>query len=152
MINFTRRSAGQTRFHIKADDMINREKIRLMTDLAIYEKKNERDVFKINNYYRSDYIMWHMLLSLVRYTFVFMILFGLYILFRADTLFYNINLEGIGQTLKHLGFLYAAGLGVYLLITWFVCASRYKAARKGMLLYATKLKRLARKFNYYDSK
>ena len=122
-----------------------------MTDLAIYEKKNEQDVFKINNYYRSDYIMWHMLLSLVRYTFVFLALFGLYILFRADTLFYNINLDGIGQTLKRLGYLYAAGLAVYLVITWFVCASRYKAARKGMLLYATKLKRLARKFHYYDS-
>ena len=130
--------------------MINKEKIRLMTDLAIYEKRNERDVFKINNYYRSDYIMWHMLLAMVRYTLGFLALFGLYVFFRADPLFYNINLEGIGETLKRLGYLYAAGLGAYLVITWFVCAARYKAARKGMLLYATKLKRLARKFRYQD--
>ncbi|MBQ1423840.1 MAG: hypothetical protein IIY96_05315 [Lachnospiraceae bacterium] len=128
--------------------MISKEKIRLMTDLAIYEKKNERDVFKINNYYKADYIMWHMLLSLVRYTFVFLVLFGMYVIFRADTLFYNINLDGIGQTLRHLGYIYALGLAVYLVITWLVCAARYRNARKGILLYATKLKRLARRFNY----
>ncbi len=128
--------------------MISKEKIRLMTDLAIYEKKNERDVFKINNYYKSDYIMWHMLLSLVRYTFVFLVLFGMYVIFKADTLFYNINLDGIGQTLRRLGYLYAAGLVAYLVITWIVCATRYKNARKGILLYATKLKRLARRFRY----
>ena len=128
--------------------MISKEKIRLMTDLAIYEKHNEHDVFKINNYCRSDYIMWQMLLSFVRYTFVFMILFALYIIFRADTLFYNINLSGIGETLKRLGIIYGAGLALYLVITWIVCAARYKSARKGMLLYATKLKRLARKFRY----
>ena len=128
--------------------MISQEKIRLMTDLAIYEKKNEHDVFKINNFYRSDYIMWQMLLSLVRYTLVFLVLFGLYIVFKADTLFYNINLSGITETLKRLGMIYGTGLGIYLVITWLVSARRYKSARKGMLLYATKLKRLARKFRY----
>ena len=36
--------------------MLNTEKIRLMADLAIYEKKNDDTVFKINDYYKGDYI------------------------------------------------------------------------------------------------
>ena len=36
--------------------MISKDKIRLMTDLAIYEKRHEEDVFKINKYYKADYI------------------------------------------------------------------------------------------------
>jgi len=130
--------------------MLQQEKIRLMTDLAIYEKRNASDVFKINNYYRSDYILWHILLSFVRYTLCALILLGLYIVFKADTLFYNINLSGIQETLLHIARLYITGLAAYLVITWIVSDRRYKKARKGILLYATKLKRLARRFHYND--
>ena len=130
--------------------MVQQEKVRLMTDLAIYEKKNESEVFKINNYYRSDYILWQILLAFVRYSFCFLVLLCLYVIFKADTLFYNINLSGITETFFSFGRYYIAGLLIYLGISWAVADYRYKKARKGILLYATKLKRLARRYHYDD--
>ena len=36
--------------------MLNEEKIRLMTDIAMFEKKNEKDMIQVGRYFRSDYI------------------------------------------------------------------------------------------------
>lgn len=130
--------------------MLKKEKIRLMTDLAIYEKKYENDVFKINKFYKSDYIFWHLLLAFIRFTACFLICLMLYVIFRSDSFFYDINVNGIMSIFTKLIIYYAVGLVIYLMISAGVYSARYKRARKGMLFYATKLKRLARRYNYYD--
>lgn len=127
--------------------MLNAEKIRLMTDLAVYERKNKKTVFQINNYYRQDYLAGQLLSAFVRFTFSYGVLACVYALFHIDTLFYNINLKGATAMLNRFGFLYLAGLLLYLFVTYSVAAGRYKRAKRGMLLYATKLKRLGRKYN-----
>ena len=128
--------------------MISKEKIRLMTDLAIYEKKYEQDVFKITKYYKSDYIFWHVLLSFLRYTAVFVIFMGAYMLFRADVFFYNVNIEGYYVIFIKTLTYYAIGAVIYCITAACVYSKRYQRARKGMLFYVTKLKRLARRFRY----
>ncbi len=130
--------------------MLKKEKIRLMTDLAIYEKKYEKDVFKINKFYKSDYIFWNMLMAFVRYTACFAGCFLLYMLFQSDSFFYSINVDGVMSILTRLTLIYALGAVIYLFISAVVYSARYKRARKGMLFYATKLKRLARRYNYRD--
>ena len=55
----------------KETHMLNAEKIRLMTDLAIYEKKNDEKVFKINDYYKGDYISGHLIWAFIRYSLCF---------------------------------------------------------------------------------
>ena len=130
--------------------MLKREKIRLMTDLAIYEKRYEKDVFKINRFYKSDYIFWNMLLAFVRYTACFVVCFILYIFFQSDSFFYSINVDGIMSIFTRLTVIYVVGAIVYLFISAAVYSARYKRARKGLLFYATKLKRLARRYNYRD--
>ncbi len=132
------------------EKMLKREKIRLMTDLAIYEKRYEKDVFKINRFYKSDYIFWNMLLAFVRYTACFVVCFILYIFFQSDSFFYSINVDGIMSIFTRLTVIYVVGAIVYLFISAAVYSARYKRARKGMLFYATKLKRLARRYNYRD--
>ena len=117
--------------------MLNVEKIKLMTDLALYEKHNRRAVFEINNYYRHDYIMGQLLGAFVRY---------LICIFRAGVLFYNINVSGLSMVLRQLGILFGGGLLIYLVITYIVASRRYNRAKRGILLYATKLKRLDRKY------
>ncbi len=126
--------------------MVDQEKVRLMTSLAAFEKRNAGRAFKINSYYASDYIAGHMISSFVRYTLCFLVLFSLYVLLRVDTLFYNINLNGIKEMLIKLGWLYAAGLAVYLVITAAVCAGRYRRADRSIRLYSAKLKSLARRY------
>ena len=120
-----------------------------MTDLAMYRRKNEQ-IFRVNKYFGYDYVVWHLLLAGVRYSFCALVIAALFVVFDADTFFYNVNLEGLTETL--MGFLkyYLIGLGAYLLISLGVYVYRYKKARNGMLLYSSMLKRLARKFHYLD--
>ena len=126
--------------------MLNKEKIRLMTDLAIYEKKNRNTVFQVNNYYRHDYIMGQLLGAFVRYVMCMLICFVLYLIFQAGELFYNINVSGISKVLQEIGGIFIIGLFIYLIIAYVIASKRYDASKRGMLLYATKLKRLGRKY------
>ena len=126
--------------------MADIEKIRLMTDLALYEKKNQKRVFKINNYYRHDYIMGQLLGAFVRYLICMPLCFILYLIFQAGALFYNINVSGLTSVLTDLSRYFLAGLAIYMLIAFFIASARYKRSKRGMLLYATKLKRLGRKY------
>ena len=126
--------------------MLNVEKIRLMTDLALYEKHNRRAVFEINNYYRHDYIMGQLLGAFVRYLICMPLCFILYLIFQAGALFYNINVSGLTSVLTDLSRYFLAGLAIYMLIAFFIASARYKRSKRGMLLYATKLKRLGRKY------
>ena len=126
--------------------MLDIDKVRLMTDLAVYEKKNSRTVFEINNYYRHDYIMGQLLGAFVRYLICMPLCFILYLIFQAGALFYNINVSGLTSVLTGLSRYFLAGLAIYMLIAFFIASARYKRSKRGMLLYATKLKRLGRKY------
>ena len=129
--------------------MISKEKVRLMTDLAMYRKKNEQ-IFRITKYFGYDYIVWHMLLAAVRYTICALVLAALFVVFDAEDFFYNVNLDGLDETLMGFVKYYLTGLAVFLLISAVVYYQRYKKSRDGMLLYSSKLKRLARKFHYMN--
>ena len=129
--------------------MISKEKVRLMTDLAMYRKKNEQ-IFRVTKYFGYDYIVWHMLLAAVRYTICALVLVALFVVFDAEDFFYNVNLDGLAETLMGFVKYYLTGLIVFLLISAVVYYQRYKKSRNGMLLYSSKLKRLARKFHYMN--
>ena len=36
--------------------MLNEEKVRYMTELAIFEKNQGKEIFSINRYFKSDYV------------------------------------------------------------------------------------------------
>ena len=126
--------------------MVNREKVRLMAGMAMYRKKHEQ-IFRIASFFGYDYIVWHLLLSAVRFTACALLLVVLYAIFNAEAFFYNVNLEGIGDTLKELAVYYLIGLGIYLGISLIFYHVRYTKARNGMLLYSSMLRRFAKKYH-----
>jgi len=126
--------------------MVNKDKIRLMTDLALFERKNRNTVLKVNGYYRYDYYIWNLLLAFFRYTLCFLFLFVLYLALKYDELFYNINLNGILESLKPIGNKYLMGLCIYLLIALLISIYRYRKAGKGILQYEAMLTRFSRRY------
>ena len=126
--------------------MLNTGKIRLMTDIAIYEKKHSDSVFKVNNYYRGDYIVANMAAAFVRFTLCAILVLIFVVLFGTDVFFEQVNEEGISAVFTQIGIMYGAGLFLYLLLAYRIYSGRYKRAKRGVLLYATKLKRLSRKY------
>jgi len=127
--------------------MLSKEKIRLMTSLAIYQKSGGAEEWNIAQHYRFDYIQSQLFSAFVRYSICFMIAFGIYLLVDTGSFFESINTEGFLRTIKNYGLLYFAGLLVYLLIAIIVYTIRYNKALKNSAIYVTGLKRLNRKFH-----
>ena len=63
-------------FKIILEIMVNRDKVRLMTTIARYKSHHE-DIFKIDKYFGYDYIIWHLMLSALRYTIGVGLIFGI---------------------------------------------------------------------------
>ena len=130
--------------------MVNRDKVRLMTMIARY-KNHHVDIFKINKYFDYDYIIWHLMLSALRYTLGVLLIFAMIVLLDTEDIFYDVNLSGIAGTLRRYVFIYLVGLLLYLALSAFIYSRRYKKAQKGILYYNSMLKRLAKRFGYKET-
>ena len=69
--------------------MLNEEKIKLMTRLAAYEQKNGKRDIRLSKYYRSDYVRFQMLNTILCGTIAFVILVVMYILYHTEYLIDN---------------------------------------------------------------
>lgn len=128
--------------------MLNEDKIKLMTGIAMFEKKEGKRIFQANRYFRGDYISSRMLRSFFSYTFCYILCVVLWILYSIERLLNAMNLDEIITAGKAAGFLYVGGLVLYLLITFFVYRKRYEYARRGMKVYVAKLKRLEKRYEF----
>ena len=54
--------------------MLNEKRIRLMTKAAEFEQKEGREAFRINDYFREDYVTFHMVKAWIRGTAAWLIL------------------------------------------------------------------------------
>ena len=65
--------------------MLDKDRIRLMTKMSIYEK-NYRDDFKIADYYRKDYASLKRWITLIWVTIGYAILFVSFCIYSSDSL------------------------------------------------------------------
>lgn len=106
----------------EAEHMPDQEKIRLMTRLAILEKENGKELRRIQETYRSDYIGIPMLKNGLRITAVFLLILGIWLVCNMDPVL-GIAAEGqLSLLLVGIGAAYAIVLLVTLIVT-FLCAS-----------------------------
>lgn len=126
--------------------MLSEEKIKIMTNLAMFEKKEGKKIFPINRYFKSDYISSKLLRSFFSYTLSFLLAAALWVLCYIEQWLNMIRLETLIELGLKVGAVYAAGLAVYLLISLIVYARRYDYASRGMKVYLAKLKRLDKRY------
>ena len=53
--------------------MLNVEKIRLMTQLSIYDRKEGKAIRDVSRYFKGDYLSRRMFMALVHYTLCFIL-------------------------------------------------------------------------------
>lgn len=126
--------------------MLSEEKIRIMTNLAMFEKHEGKRIFPINRYFKGDYIGSKLFRSFFSYTlsFIFcLILWGLYFMERWLN---TMELNSIKGTGIRVGAIYVVGLVVYMGISVYVYMKRYEYASRGAKVYLAKLKRLDKRY------
>jgi hypothetical protein len=124
--------------------MLNEQKIKMMTKLAIYENNIGKEDLEINEYYRRDFILIKNIKTRIAISIACLILFGSHALieFFMDLTVIN-NLMGLG--IIYL-ILYAVLLIVYSLISTRIYAKRYEEAQARLSGYKKVLARI-NKFN-----
>lgn len=122
--------------------MVNEEKVKLMTKLAIYENTKGKKQLNISKYYKRDYVRFQMFKTAVSSTIAFMILLFAYCMLNAEQLLLKLNdLDFLGVAAK-VGVLYVVFLVIYMLAAWVVYANKYEKIKPDVVMYNRNLKRL----------
>lgn len=122
--------------------MLNTEKIRLMTKLSLYEKKNESKALKAGKYYRSDFISLGLLNSAIVATLAFFIVLSLVIFVNIEELLSVITTLDFMEVGKVLVSSYLIYLLSYLMIVYVVYRLKYERMTKEIKEYDATLKEL----------
>ena len=96
------------RSFLVGDGMLNEEKIRQMTELALLKKRKGEQMFEIDNYFKEDYVGKHMLRSFFVYTVCFALVVVLAILYNLENLMSSMNPIGLLSVIYIL--IYVLGL------------------------------------------
>lgn len=130
--------------------MVNEKKVRLMTQLALDEKRFYKDELDESGYFRSDYIRSNTLKVLLGYSISYLLIMGLVAMYYVDYLFTNVVQMYMQSMVWLAGCIY---VGLLLIITLFCVLfymTKYTNNRKRLRKYMMEIDKL-QKF-YRDSK
>lgn len=130
--------------------MLNEDKIKLMTGIAMFEKREGKNIFPANRYFQSDYISSHMFRSFFSYTLCYILCVLIWVLYNIERLLNAMNLDEVVVIGRQSAVLYVIGLLAYLFITFWVYRKRYEYAKRGMKVYVAKLKRLEKRYEFQN--
>ncbi|MGB4660075.1 MAG: hypothetical protein WBI07_12905 [Mobilitalea sp.] len=122
--------------------MLNNDKIRLMTKLALYENKEGKEDISLSKYYKTDYVRFQVLKSIICATLGYVLALGLFFMYKAEYIIKN----AVVLDYKNIG-MYVLG-GYIIIIVIYGMGSlvgfsiKYDTSRKKLARYYKLLKRL----------
>ncbi len=123
--------------------MLNEERVVLMTKMAVFEEREGKKSLDIGSYFRSDYIGWQVLKSIISATIAFVVVFAMYIFYDFEIFMTDIYKMDLLEFAKNVLFYYLGTVGIYALISYIVYTVRYSRAKKSLRAYYMNLHRLS---------
>lgn len=123
--------------------MLNEKRIILMTKMASYEANEGKKNVAIGSYFRSDYIGWQVLKSIISATIAFVVVFAVYIFYDFEVFMMDIYKMDLLEFAKQVLTMYLWTIGIYAVISYVVYTIRYNRAVKSLRVYHMNLRRLA---------
>ena len=131
--------------------MLDEEKVILMTKMAAFIDREGKKNGAINSYFRSDYVSFNVIKSVISATIVFAIFLATYVLCNFEEVLSNLyNTENLLSVGRRCLMYYLLLVGMYSLISYVVYSYRYSKMRKSMKAYYGNLKKLARMYEKKD--
>ena len=128
--------------------MLNEEKIRQMTELALLKKRKGEQMFEIDNYFKEDYVGKQMLKSFFVYTFCFVLIIVLAVLYNLEDLVISVNTVGLYSVLYIV--IYILGLIAFEMITYRFFSKKYDEVQRSLKMYNDRLNYFEKKFDNKD--
>ena len=122
--------------------MLSKKKIKIMFQLALYEKGKGKQDLKNVHYYKNDYVRLNILKSIICMSIGYIIILVMIAMYNLEYLIKNaVNLPYKSISLTAMG-VYALLLALYILITVLIYSFRYDNSRKKVQRYFKYLKYL----------
>ncbi|MCR5374761.1 MAG: hypothetical protein K6E39_05250 [Lachnospiraceae bacterium] len=122
--------------------MVNEEKVRLMTKLAVFEENKGKKTIPIGDYYRSDFISKNLLLGFITGTIAYFLLFAIWAVYQGEKLVQRLLALDFGHIIFLVIVFYGIFMVLYLTICYLVGDYRYRRSVKSLKSYKKALKRL----------
>lgn len=122
--------------------MLNEDKIRLMTKLALYEQGEGKKSLKNNKYYKKDYVGVMMINTAITITLAYFMCLAIWIIYKVDYFaeeIVNMDLLTLG---KKILVIYIIVFIVYMLISYAVYSMKYLKMQDMNKEYSEDLKEL----------
>lgn len=115
--------------------MLNNNKIRIMSKLAMFEQNEGKEDLRLSKYYRLDYLRLHLLTDIVSVTIGYLLILGVVLFYNLEYIIAN------AITLNYLDIGYKV-LGIYIFILIFYGAY-------SLIMYSIKYNRSKKKLHKY---
>lgn len=122
--------------------MLNVEKIRLMTQLSIYERKEGEGIIETSKFFKGDYVSRKILTSCIYYTFCFILITIVMAIINLEEILLKLNIPFIMESLRSILIVYLVGMVFMILGSYIRFNARYDYAHRKSLFYAAKLDKL----------
>ena len=132
---------------IGAIALLNENKIKMMTKMAIYEKNEGQKMLKTAKYYKSDFVSLVILKTIISVTFAFLVILVLVAVCQADMLIQNFNNFDYAKIGRQIATYYIMMVIVFGIISGAVYAYKYETSRKEMKKFFSRLNKLERFYN-----
>lgn len=127
--------------------MLNNKKIRLMTKLAVYENVEGKEDIHLSKYYKTDYVRYQVLKSIISATVGYLLILVLIFLYKSEYIIKNaVSLDYRTIGIYILG-IYIVIVTIYGLGSIIGYSVKYDASRKKLARYFKLLKRLSKIYN-----
>ena len=131
--------------------MINQEKVKDMTKMAVYESHGGDKELAVCAYRRKDYVALQMLKSFILGTISYLIILAFYLLVHLDIIETLNTFVKIGRFVCGVGVTYLIFLVAFLVITFLWARKKYKLCEAHVQSYSQELNRVARSYQDPES-
>lgn len=122
--------------------MIDEERVRQMTKMAVYEEGEGKQYIPMTQYFRHDYIGKEMVKSVIGGTLAFALMCVVGLFFEMENLMDSINQLNLVQLVTGILVKYGIFMAVYLFITYVVYNFRYSEGRRHIKQFYAHLKKV----------
>lgn len=124
--------------------MLNVEKIRLMTQLSIYERKEGKRIIETSKFFKGDYVSRSILTASIYYTLCFIVIAIILTIVNIEEILLQLNIPFIMESLRRILYVYLVGLVIMILLAYVRYSASYDSAHRKSLFYTAKLDKLLR--------
>lgn len=126
--------------------MLNEEKVKLMTRMAMYESKEGEEDLKISAYYRKDYASFHTIITVIWVTIGYLIAVGVAAIAFLDEILNNLNMPFIVMTAICVVTGYIVTVALYTIVASQFYKNKHNKARHRVKKFNHDLTRLNRMY------